>query len=90
MPYKYKMLITGETGCGGIHAKSLYFLCSLSETSETMLSMMKSNNKFKNIFRQMTMKNTTTQDLWDAVKAVLTEKFIPIWAFFKKQTKNLK
>ena len=35
----------------------------------------------------MTMKNTTTQDLWDAVKAVLTEKFIPIWAFFKKQQK---
>ena len=32
------------------------------------------------------MKNTTTQNLWDAAKAVLTEKFIPIWAFFKKQT----
>ena len=67
------MLIIGETGCGCIHAKSLYFLCSLSETSETTLSMIKSNNKFKNILRQMTMKNTTTQNLWDAAKAVLTK-----------------
>ena len=38
----------------------------------------------------MTMKNTTTQNLWDAAKAVLTEKFIPIWAFFKKQTISIK
>ena len=29
--------------------------------------------------------NTTTQNLWDAVKAVLTGKFIAIQAYLKKQ-----
>lgn len=34
----------------------------------------------------MTMKHRTTQNQWDTAKAVLTEKFIPIGAFFKKQS----
>ena len=32
--------------------------------------------------------NTTLQNLWDAVKAVLREKFIVIQAFLKKQEKS--
>ena len=32
--------------------------------------------------------NTTTQNLWDTVKAVLRGKFIAIQAYFKKQEKN--
>ena len=32
--------------------------------------------------------NTTTQNLWDTVKAVLRGKFIAIQAYFKKQRKN--
>ena len=33
-------------------------------------------------------KNTTTQNLWDSVKAVLRERFIAIQAYLKKQDKN--
>ena len=32
--------------------------------------------------------NTTTQNLWDTVKAVLRGKFMPIQAYLKKQEKN--
>ena len=32
--------------------------------------------------------NTTTQNLWDAAKAVLRVKFIPIWSYLKKQEKH--
>ena len=33
--------------------------------------------------------NTTTQNLWDSVKAVLRGRFIAIQAYFKKQERNL-
>ena len=32
--------------------------------------------------------NTTTQSLWDSVKAVLRRRFIAIQAYLKKQEKN--
>ena len=32
--------------------------------------------------------NTTVQNLWDSVKAVLTRRFIAIQAYLKKQEKN--
>ena len=32
--------------------------------------------------------NTTTQNLWDTVKAVLRERFIAIQAYLKKLEKN--
>ena len=32
--------------------------------------------------------NTTTQNLWDTVKAVLTGRFIAIQAYLKKQEKS--
>ena len=32
--------------------------------------------------------NTTTQNLWDTVKAVLRERFIAIQAYLKKQEKS--
>ena len=32
--------------------------------------------------------NTTTQNLWDSVKAVLSGKFIAIQAYLKKQEKS--
>ena len=32
--------------------------------------------------------NTTTQNLWDSVKAVLTGRFIAIQAYLKKQERN--
>ena len=33
-------------------------------------------------------KNTTTPNLWDAVKAVLKGRFVAIQAYLKKQEKN--
>ena len=35
----------------------------------------------------MTIENMTTQNLWDAVKAVLRGKFIAIKSYLKKQEK---
>ena len=32
--------------------------------------------------------NTTTPNLWDTVKAVLRERFIPVQAYLKKQEKS--
>ena len=32
--------------------------------------------------------NTTTQNLWESVKAVLTGRFIAIQAYLKKQERN--
>ena len=32
--------------------------------------------------------NTTTQNLWDSVKAVLRERLLAIQAYLKKQEKN--
>ena len=32
--------------------------------------------------------NTTTQNLWDTIKAVLRGRFIAIKAYIKKQKKN--
>ena len=34
--------------------------------------------------------NTTTQNLWDTIKAVLRGKFIAIQAYLKKQEKKVK
>ena len=36
----------------------------------------------------MTMKKMTTQNLWDAAKAVLRGKFIAIQPYLKKQEKH--
>ena len=34
------------------------------------------------------MKNTTTQNLWNSLKAVLRGRFVTILAYLKKQEKN--
>ena len=36
----------------------------------------------------MKMKNTTTQNLWDAAKAVLRGEFIATQSYFKKEEKH--
>ena len=36
----------------------------------------------------MTVKNMTTQNLWDAAKAILRWKFIAIQSYTKKQEKH--
>ena len=49
--------------------------------------MMKSKRKSENMPNQN--ENTTTQNLWDATKAILRGKFIAIQSYLKKQ-ENLK
>ena len=44
-------------------------------------NILKMKSKYEN-------ENTTTQKLWNAVKAVLRERFIAIQAYLKKQEKN--
>ena len=40
------------------------------------------------MYRNEWNENTTTQNLWDTIKAVLRGRFIEIQAYLKKQQKN--
>ena len=42
----------------------------------------------KNIHKRNQNENTTTQNLWDSVKAVVRERFIAVQGYLKKQEKN--
>ena len=44
--------------------------------------------EIKNYLETNDNEDTTSQNLWDAVKAVLREKFIAIQAFLKKEEKS--
>ena len=44
--------------------------------------------EFKKFLETNDNKNMTTQNLWDAAKAVLTGKFIAIQSYIKKQEKH--
>ena len=50
--------------------------------------MRKSRKKLKNTSRQMIYEDTTSQNLWDATKAVLRGKFREIQDFLKKEEKS--
>ena len=47
----------------------------------------KSKGKYKKMLETNDNGNMTTQNLWDATKAVLRAKFIAIKSYFKKQEK---
>lgn len=51
--------------------------------------MKKLRGKFKNFLKQMKMENTTYQNLWDTVKALLRGKFMTINTSIKKENQNL-
>ena len=44
--------------------------------------------EIKKILETNDNENTTTQNLWDAAKAVLREKFIAVQSYLKKQEKH--
>ena len=44
--------------------------------------------EIKNFLETNDNENTTTQNLWDAAKAVLTAKFIATQSYLKKQEKH--
>ena len=44
--------------------------------------------EIKKFLETNSSENTTTQNLWDAAKAVLKGKFIAIQSYLKKQEKN--
>ena len=48
----------------------------------------KSKGTLKNFYKTSDNENMTTQNLWDAAKAVLTGKFIAIQSYLKKQEKH--
>ena len=50
--------------------------------------MRKSRRKLKKYLKTNDNEDTTTQNLWDAAKAVLRGKFIAIQAFLKKEEKS--
>ena len=45
--------------------------------------------KIKKFLETNDNENTTTQNLWDAAKAVLRGRFIAIQSYLKKQEKNI-
>ena len=49
--------------------------------------MRKSKKEIKKYLKTNDNENTTTQNLWDAAKAVLREKFIAIQAVLRKEEK---
>ena len=52
------------------------------------LQITESQKGNKNVHGKNENKNTTTQNLWDSVKAVLRGRFKAVQAHFKKQEKN--
>ena len=48
----------------------------------------RNQNRNQNMHRDETNENTTTQNLWDSVKAVLRGMFIAVQAYLKKQEKS--
>ena len=60
---------------------------ALEETKKNGL-MRKSRRKLKKYVETNDNEDTTTQNLWDAAKAVIRGKFIAIQAFLKKEEKS--
>ena len=58
--------------------------------NNTLLNNQQITEEIKICIEMSENENTTTQNLWDTVKAVLRGKFIAIQAYFKKQEKKVK
>ena len=58
--------------------------------NNTLLNNQQITEEIKICIETNENENTTTQNLWDTVKAVLRGRFIAIQAYLKKQTKKVK
>ena len=56
--------------------------------NKTLLNNLKITEEIKICIEMNENKNTTTQNLWDSVKAVLRGRFREIQAYLKKQERN--
>ena len=56
--------------------------------NNTLLNNQQITEEIKKCIETNENENTTTQNLWDTVKAVLRGKFIAIQAYLKKQEKS--
>ena len=63
-------------------------LVNIWKLNNTLLNNQQITEEIKIFIETNENKNTTTQNLWNSVKAVLKGKFIAIQAYLKKQEKN--
>jgi len=56
--------------------------------NNTFLNKQQVTEEIKKLLETNDNENTTTQNLWDAAKAVLRSKFIAMQSYFKKQEKH--
>ena len=56
--------------------------------NNTLLNNQQITEEIKKCIETNENENTTTQNLWDTIKAVLRGKFIAIQAYLKKQEKS--
>ena len=56
--------------------------------NNTLLNNQQITEEIKTCIEMNENENTTTQNLWDSVKAVLRERFTAIQAYLKKQERN--
>ena len=61
---------------------------SIWRLNNTLLNNQQITEEIKIYIEKNENENTTTQNLWDSVKAVLRGRFIAIQAYLKKQDKN--
>ena len=62
--------------------------CNIWRLNNTLLNNQQITEEIKICIEMNENENTTTQNLWDAVKSVLRGRFIAIQAYLKKQEKN--
>jgi hypothetical protein len=58
------------------------------DINNALLNTQQVPEEIKNFLETNDNENTTTQNLWDAAKAVLSCKFIAIHSYLKKQEKH--
>ena len=61
---------------------------NISRLNNMLLNKQQITEEIKICIEMIENESTTTQNLWDTVKAVLRGKFIAIQAYFKKQEKS--
>ena len=70
------------------HRRKTIKSCNIWRLNNMLLNNQQITEEIKICIEMSENENTTTQNLWDAIKAVLKGRFIAIQAYLKKQEKN--